>query len=174
MELDSISCASAQSKTNADEVSLESEIRITQASVTASATSKHCRGYREPDDAALTSQGLMSQIPAVRKASPKSLSPTNGNSMFLDEVEIEPQIQFSSLKRESTRMVRSPKAELLFQIAKNSRGFKKSADTSFVKSQELLNRFPAARMATFSKPLYKKWLLVVENSIFKKFFKMRL
>ena len=90
----------------------------------------------------------MNQIPAVRKASPKSLSPTNGNSMFLDEVEIEPQIQFSSLEREATRMVRSHKSELLFQIAKNIRGFKKSEDANFVKRQELLNRLPAARMAS--------------------------
>ena len=135
MELDTSSCASAQSKTSAREFSLDSEIRIIEASVTASATSKHCRGYREPNDVDLTSQGFVNQIPAVRTRT-KSLSPANGNSMFLDEVEIEPQIQFSSLEREATRMVRSPKAELIFQIAKNSRGFKESDDASFVKSQE--------------------------------------
>ena len=46
-------------------------------------------------------------------------------------------------------MVRSPKAEMLFKIAKSSRGFKESDDASFFKSQELLlNRFPAARMAS--------------------------
>ena len=45
-------------------------------------------------------------------------------------------------------MVRSPKAEMLFQIAKSSRGFKDSDDASFLKIQELLNRFPAARMAS--------------------------
>ena len=43
----------------------------------------------------------MNHIPAVRKASPKSLSPMNGNLMFLDVVEIEQQIQFSSLEREA-------------------------------------------------------------------------
>ena len=136
-----------QSKENAAEYALPSEIAITQASDNALATSKRCRRYREPNDAALTSQGFVNQIPAARRESPKSLSPTNGNLMFLDAVEIEPQIQFSGLEREATRMVRSPKAEMLFQVAKSSGGFKESDDASFVKSQELLNRFPAARMA---------------------------
>ena len=69
-------------------------------------------------DATLTSQGFVSQTPAARRVSPKSLNPSNGNLMFLDAVEIEPQTQFSSLEREATRMVRSPKAEILLQIAK--------------------------------------------------------
>ena len=68
-------------------------------SLTASATSKRCGGYREPNDATLTSREIVNQISAARRASPKSLSPTNGNSMFLDAVEIEPQIQFSGLER---------------------------------------------------------------------------
>ena len=97
------------------EYASHSEIAITLSSDTASVTSKRCRGYREPNDAALTSQGFVNQIPAARRASPKTLSPTDGNLMFLDAVEIEPQIQFSGLEREATRMVRSPKAEILFQ-----------------------------------------------------------
>ena len=40
--------------------------------------------------------------------------------MFLDAVEIEPQIQFSGLEREATRMVRSPKAEMLFHTTINA------------------------------------------------------
>ena len=112
MELDSIFCTSTQSKESAAEYALPSEIAITQASDTASATSKRCRRYREPNDAALTSQGFVNQIPAARRESPKSLSPTDGNLMFLDAVEIEPQIQFSGLEREAIRMVRSPKAEI--------------------------------------------------------------
>ena len=43
----------------------------------------------------------MNQTSAFRRASSKSLSPTNGNLMFLDVVEIEQQIQFSSLEREA-------------------------------------------------------------------------
>ena len=69
-----------------------------------------------------------------------------GIRCFLDALEIGPQIQFSGLEREATRMVRSPKAEILFQIAKSSGGFKESDGATFAKSQELLNRFPAARM----------------------------
>ena len=118
MESDSIFGENTQSKISAVEDAFPSEIAITQASDTASATSKRCGGYRETIDAALTSQGFVSQTPAARRVSPKSLSPTNGNLMFLDAVEIEPQTQFSSLKREATRMVRSSKAEVLFQIAK--------------------------------------------------------
>ena len=118
MESDLIFPTNTQKKISAGLDASSSEMEITQASDTAIATSKCCGGYREPNDAALTSQEIVNQIPAARRASPKSLNPTNGNLMFLDAVEIEPQTQFSSLKREATTMVRSPKAEILFQIAK--------------------------------------------------------
>ena len=95
MESDSIFGANTQSKISAAEHAFPSEIAITQASDTASATSKRCGGYREPNDTTLTSQEFVTQTPADRRASPESLSPTNGNLMFLDGVEIEPQIQFS-------------------------------------------------------------------------------
>ena len=49
----------------------------------------------------------------------------------MDAVEIEPQIHFSGLERETIRMMRFPKAEMLFQIAKSSRGFKESNDGNF-------------------------------------------
>ena len=61
MESDSIFGANTQTKISAAEDAFPSEIAITQASDTASPTSKRYGGYRETIDAALTS--------------PKSLSP---------------------------------------------------------------------------------------------------
>ena len=98
MESDLIFPTNTQKKISAGLDASSSEMEITQASDTAIATSKCCGGYREPNDAALTSQEIVNQIPAARRASPKSLNPTNGNLMFLDAVEIEPQIQFSGLE----------------------------------------------------------------------------
>ena len=66
MESDSIFGANTQSKISAAEDAFPSEIAITQASDTASTTSKHCGGYRETIDAALTIQGFVSQTPAAR------------------------------------------------------------------------------------------------------------
>ena len=119
MESDLIFATNTQNKISAAEHAFSSEMAITQVSLTASATSKRCGGYREPNDTILTSQEFVTQTPVAKSVSKKSLSPTNGNLMFLDAVEIEPQIQFSGLEREATRMVRSPKAEMLFQISLN-------------------------------------------------------
>ena len=80
--LDSIPCASTQSTISAAEYAFPSEIAITQSSDTALATSKHCWGYREANDAALISQVFVNQILAVTSARPKSLISANGNSMF--------------------------------------------------------------------------------------------
>ena len=89
VESDSIFSANTQSKISVAEHTFPSEIAITQTSDTASATSKRYRGYREPSDAALISQGFVNQTSAARRASSKSFSPTNGHVMFLDEVEID-------------------------------------------------------------------------------------
>ena len=66
MESDSIFGENTQSKISAVEDAFPSEIAITQASDTASTTSKHCGRYRETIDAALTIQGFVSQTPAAR------------------------------------------------------------------------------------------------------------
>ena len=63
-------------------ICVPSEIAITQSSDTASATSKHCWGYREANDAALISHVFVNQKLATRSARPKSLISANGNSMF--------------------------------------------------------------------------------------------
>ena len=89
VESDSIVSANTQSNISVAEHTFPSEIAITQTSDTASATSKRCRRYREPNDAALISQGLVNQTSAARRASSKKFSPTYRYLMFLDEVEID-------------------------------------------------------------------------------------
>ena len=73
----------------------------------------------ETNDVALISQVSVNQILAARSARPKSLISANGNLMFFRCAWNRTTDSISGLEREATRMVRSPKAEMLFQISLN-------------------------------------------------------